>query len=109
MTINVCPAANVAAPAEIVWELLSEPKLYDIWWSAHTRRIVPEGPAAPGQVVYGQVVVPGKRWDVTLTVETVDPERHRVQLLVTLPLGLVNHATITCAPIDASTSRLQFG
>ena len=42
MGFTICPAAVVAAPVESVWELLSEPTLYDVWWDACTERIVPE-------------------------------------------------------------------
>jgi uncharacterized protein YndB with AHSA1/START domain len=109
MGFNVCPVAVVAAPVESVWELLSEPTLYDQWWDARTERIVPEGPAAPGQVVYAKTSAFGRTWDVTLRVEAVDPAKHQVRLRVALPLGVVNHATISATPIDATSSRVQFG
>ena len=86
MGLTVCPAAVVAAPVESVWELLSEPTLYDVWWDARTERIVPEGKAAPGQ-----------------------PDKHQIQLHVTLPPGTVNETTITCTAIDTASCRVQFG
>ncbi len=52
MGLNVCPAAVVAAPVENVWKLLTEPALRDEWWDARTDRVVPEGSAAPGQVIH---------------------------------------------------------
>ena len=109
MGLTVCPAAVVAAPVESVWELLSEPTLYDTWWDAHTERIVPEGKAAPGQVLYAHTSALGRTWRVTLRVAAVNPEQHQVQLHVTLPLGIVNHATITCTALDASSCRVQYG
>ena len=109
MGLTVCPTAVVATPVENVWELLSEPAHYDEWWDAHTERIVPEGKAAPGQVVYAKTSAIGKTWDVTLTVKMVDPEKHRVQIDAALPLGTINHATITCTAIDAASCRVQFG
>lgn len=109
MAFTVCPAAVVAAPVESVWELLSEPKLYDEWWDARTERIEPDGKATPGQVVYATTSAFGRTWDVTLKVEAVHPEQHQVELRVALPLGVVNHATVTAAPIDAISSRVQFG
>jgi hypothetical protein len=109
MGLAVCPAAIVAAPVESVWELLSEPTLYDEWWDAHTERIVPEGKAAPGQVLYAKTSALGRKWDVTLRFEMVNPEQHQIQLHVTLPLGIVNHATITCTALDTASCRVQYG
>lgn len=109
MGFTICPAAVVAAPVESVWALLSEPARYDEWWDARTERIVPEGNAAPGQVVYAKTSALGRKWDVTLRVVRVNPEQHQIQLHVTLPLGMVNHATITCSAIDAASCRVQYG
>jgi hypothetical protein len=109
MGITICPVTMVAAPVASVWELLAEPTLYDVWWDARTQRIVPEGNAAPGQVIYAHASGFGRKWPVTLRVERIDPVQHQLQLQVALPLGLVNHATITCTPIDATSCRLQFG
>ena len=109
MGFTVCPAAVVAAPVECVWELLAEPALYDQWWDARMERIVPDGKAAPGQMLYGKTAALGRKWDVTLRVEQVNPEKHQIQLHVTLPLGTINHATITGTAIDATSSRVAFG
>lgn len=109
MSLTVCPAALVAAPVECVWELLAEPALFDEWWDAHTDRIVPEGKAVPGQVLYAKTAALGRKWDVTLRVEAVRPEKHQIQLLATLPFGIVNDLTIACAPLDAVSCRVQYG
>lgn len=109
MAVTVCPVAVVAAPVESVWELLSEPTLYDEWWDMRTERIVPEGKASPGQVLYGHTSGLGRTWDVSIKVEMVDTEKHRVQFLASLPLGTTNHATITGTPVDTTSCRVQFG
>jgi len=109
MGVSVCPVANVQAPVESVWELLSEPKLFDEWWDAHTERIVPEGKASPGQTLYGTTHGLGKKWDVVLKIEGVNPEKHRLQFDATLPLGVANHGTITGTPIDPTSCRVTFG
>ncbi len=36
MAFSTCPIAVVKAPAERVWNLLSEPVNYDQWWDAQT-------------------------------------------------------------------------
>lgn len=109
MGFNICPAAIVAAPVESVWELLSEPTLYDEWWDAHMERIVPEGKASPGQMLYATTSGLGRKWSVTLRVETVNPEKHQIQLHVPLLLGIVNNATITCTALDTTSCRVQYG
>jgi Polyketide cyclase / dehydrase and lipid transport len=109
MGFTLCPAAVVAAPVESVWELLSEPTLYDAWWDAHMERIVPEGKASPGQMLYAKTSALGRKWDVTLRVEMVDPEKHQIQLRITLPLGTINHQTTTCTALDTASCRVQFG
>jgi len=109
MGFTLCPAAVVAAPVESVWELLSEPTLYDVWWDACSERIVPEGKASPGQMLYAKTSGLGRKWDVTLRVEMVNPEKHQIQLHVTLPLGTVNETIITCTAIDTASCRVQFG
>ena len=109
MGFTLCPSAVVEAPVESVWELLSEPALYQEWSDIRTDRIVPEGKASPGQVLYGKTSGLGRTWDVTIRVERVNPEKHRVQLLATLPLGVVNHVTITGTPIDSASCRVQYG
>ena len=109
MGFTLCPATVVAAPIESVWELLSEPTLYDEWWDAHMELIVPEGKISPGQVLYAKTSALGRKWDVTLRVEMVEPEKHQIQLHVTLPLGIVNHETITCTALDATSCRVQYG
>ena len=109
MSFTLCPAAVVAAPVESVWEMLYEPGLYDKWWDASMERIVPEGKASPGQVLYAKTWALGRKWDVTLKIEMVNPEKHQIQLHVTLPLGIINHETITCTAIDSTSCRVQYG
>ena len=109
MGLTICPTAIVAAPVESVWELLSEPTLYDQWWDARMERIVPEGKASPGQMLSATTSALGRKWDVTLKVEAVNPEKHQIQLHVTLPLGIVNDATITGTAIGTASCRVQYG
>ena len=109
MGFNLCPATTVAAPLESVWELLGNPANYDEWWDARTERIVPEGQTSPGQILYAKTPAFGRQWDVTLKIEQVKPEKHQIQMLIALPLGVVNHVTISCATIDATSCRVQFG
>jgi hypothetical protein len=36
-------------------------------------------------------------------------QHNQIQLHVTLPLGIVNHATITCTALDTASCRVQYG
>ncbi len=109
MVVSVCPVANVAAPIEDVWELLAIPANYDKWWDAQLVRSDPEGPATPGQISYATTRAFGKQWDVSFVITSINPERYQIQFNVTLPLGIIDHATFTCTPVDAASCRVQFG
>ncbi len=105
MSISVCPAAVVAAPVEVVWEMLSEPALRDEWWDARTERVVPEGKASAGQVIYLKNAL-GRHG--TLKIETVDPQKHQIHWVLS-GLGVTNDQTTTCAALDPVSCRVQFG
>ncbi len=109
MVVSVCPVANVAAPVEVVWELLAQPSNYDGWWDAHLERSVPEGPATPGQINYATTRAFGKQWDVTLVINNIQPAKHQIQIDASLPCGVIDHATFTCTPMDSVSCRVQFG
>ena len=59
-----------------------------MWWDAETHSIIPEGPAQPGQQIVAQTVALGKRWDVHITVRAATPEKHQLELVTRLPLGI---------------------
>ena len=105
MGLSICPAAVVAAPVEIVWELLSDPVLRDTWWRVRTERVVPEGKASAGQVIYLKNPL-GRRG--TLKVESVDPDKHQIHWLLS-GMGVINDQTTTCTALDAASCRVQFG
>ncbi len=108
MGITVCPAAVVAAPVEIVWELLCDPKLRDEWWDTHTERVVPEGKASPSQVIYLVSSAWGRQVHGTLTIEAVDPVKHQIHWRLSA-MGVINDQTTTCTALDAASCRIQYG
>jgi hypothetical protein len=109
MVVNVCPAAVVAAPVENVWALLMQPETYDQWWDFHAEAVTPPGPAAPGQAVSGWSKALNRKWPVSITIETINAQKHQMLLRTTLPLGIVVHNQISCVPLDAASCRVQFG
>lgn len=109
MSIDTCPADFINASVEKVWALLAHPSRYDGWWDAHTTHIDPEGPAVAGQTIHGWTRGLGKRWPVRVQIEAVVADRHQIRFRSWLPLGIsaINH--ISCAAIDMSRCRVQYG
>lgn len=109
MTLTVCPAAIVAAPVEVVWEILTQPAYYSTWADAQLQRIEPDGPAVVGQTIHFTSKALARKWPLVFTIEKVDPAKHQLGLHAHFPLGLQIRPHISCTPIDATTSRLQYG
>jgi hypothetical protein len=109
MSIFICPIANIEAPLERVWNFLSEPANYSLWWDADTRSILPAGPARPGQKIMAKSSAFGKQWEVNILVEGVDEKKHQLHLKTMLPLGIMVFNHITCIPINNATTQVTFG
>ncbi len=109
MSFSTCPLATVNAPVERVWALLEDPAQFGVWWEAKTRSIVPPGPAQPGQEIYAQLGWLPRRWDLHITVQSVAPEKHQLDLHTRLPFGITVYNHITCAGLDDRHTRLSFG
>ncbi|HEY8812492.1 MAG TPA: SRPBCC family protein [Candidatus Dormibacteraeota bacterium] len=107
--ISVCPAGVVNAPVDRVWAVLLDSEHYGEWADARFTRFDPPGPALPGQVMEADTRELGLTFKVRLRIETIDPARREVAFDVALPFGVKERTTITCAPIDERTTRLQFG
>ena len=108
MSLNVCPAAIVAAPVEVVWEM-AQPANFSKWIDGQVERIEPAGPLTIGQTIYIMATAIGRRWQTTLTVEEVQAERHQIGMYGVFPFGLRIHEHISCVAVDAVTSRVQYG
>jgi hypothetical protein len=111
MGLTVCPSAVVMAPVEVVWENLVQWERYSEWFSAdlQVERSEPEGPATVGQSIYFVGKALGRTWHFTFKVEEVNPDKHQLGLYAYFPLGLQMKPHISCAPIDATTCRVQYG
>ena len=108
MTVSVCPMDEVNASVDEVWSLLDDPARFDAWWDARMLAATPPGPLAPGQHIMARAKgpFPARVWcDVT----AVDPAKHRIQMTVRLPFGIVDHFTLTVTAIDADRCFVQFG
>jgi hypothetical protein len=109
MSFSTCPIDTVDAPVERVWQLLANPSAYALWWDARTRSILPPGPAQPGQLILADTNPPVRGWQIRITVRAVNPEKHSLDLLTRLPLGITVHNHITCNSLDPLHTRLSFG
>lgn len=109
MSFTVCPAANVAAPVEVVWEHLVEWERYADWADVQVERCEPEGPATADQTISFMGKALGRTWHFLFKVEAVNHERHQLDLHVFFPFGLQEKPHIACAPIDATTCHVQYG
>jgi len=101
----------VAAPIEVVWENLVQWERYSEWFdrSIKAERIEPEGPATVGQTISFGGKVLGRTLHFTFKVEEVNPEKHQIGLHAYFPLGLQMKPHISCAPLNATTCRVQYG
>src|SRR5262245_63760109 len=108
MTVSVCPGDEVNASADEVWSLLADPARLDVWWDARVRTATPPGPLAPGQHIEARAkgVFPAR---VTLDVTAVDAATRRLQMTARLPFGVVDHATLTIAPLAPDRCFVRFG
>lgn len=109
MSLTVCPADTVAAPVEVVWEILIQPASYATWADAQLQKVEPPGPAVVGQTISLTSKALGRTWPVHFTVEKVDSEKHQLGLYAVLPLGLRMRPHISCSAVDTTTCLVRYG
>ena len=109
MTLSVCPAATIAAPIERVWALLTDPHQVGAWSDARLEEAVPDGPVQVHQRLRFSAAALGKRWPVVMTVTGDAPERHSLDLDITLPFGIVHHEHISVVSVGEDTTHVQYG
>jgi polyketide cyclase/dehydrase/lipid transport protein len=108
MSLHVCPIAHVRAPVKRVWGLLYQPANFAEWWDAKTKSIEPKGPAQAGQRIHATSMELGLRWNVDVLVEQVDEANHSLDLMTTLPLGIILFNHIMCKELDAWSCQVSF-
>ena len=105
MSVNVCPIAIINAPLERVWNFLSEPANYDLWWDAKTQSILPEGHAQAGQRVHAKA----GGFNIFLTVDAVDESKHKIDFTTKFPFGITGFNHLTCSALTHATTQVSFG
>ncbi len=109
MSLRVCPIAHVRAPVRKVWSFLSQPANYALWWDANTQSIVPKGSAQIGQQIRATSRAFGILWSVSVLVESVDAPHYTLDLMTSLPLGIIVFNHITCRELDPWSCQVSFG
>ncbi len=110
-TLSVCPVEEIAAPVGEVWSLLVNPGKLDLWWDAKVQSVRPIGPMVPGQLIDAvpRGLFKNLHIGFGLAVKEVDHAQHRLSLVASFPLGITDHATISCTSLGASRCRVSFG
>lgn len=109
MRLTTCPTATIGAPVALVWRLLTDPAAIGRWSGAALVAASPPGPAAAGQRIEFAAPAGPARAPVIFHVREVDDAAHRMRVDVYLPLGIVNHETITCASVSPAETFVSFG
>lgn len=109
MTVNVCPADRVEAPADVVWALLADPAGYERFWDFTVQSLDPPGPATAGQRFVGWSRALFRRWRFEGEILEVDPPRRQIRFRTILPFGVTGDNRIACTPIDARSCMLRYG
>jgi hypothetical protein len=97
----------VQAPQEMVWRLLTTPASYTAWADVELLRAEPPGAAVAGQRIFLRTRALGRWWAVGFEVGAVDAPSS-LELMVHLPLGIINHEHITLLPLSARQTRVGF-
>ena len=103
MAIQTCPTDIVAAPAERIWKLLTQPTELAAWAGA---RLI--GRPAHTLVAGDRLVLaPGFGMRVILEVLAMEPLR-QLTLDAHFPFGVVNHEVLQILPMGTGGCRVTF-
>ena len=108
LVVNVCPAAVSKAAPDRIWNILVDPERVHDWNDARFVKANPPGLMKPGQVIDLTADGFGRRWPVRFDVRDVDPQKRWIDIVVDLPLGLVNHEHITLTETPQGGTVVRF-
>ncbi len=109
MSLSACPVAVAKAPAQTIWDLLSNPAGYTAWTDAIVDRLVPEGAARAGQHVIGHTALASLKLPVRIEVLAADGSKRTLDLRTQLPLGITVHNHIAVVELQRDTCQVSFG
>ena len=108
MIVNVCPAATSKAPPDRFWEIVVDPKAYELWADAQFVSSQPPGPVTAGTVL--KMIAPGfgREWPVRLEITGLDANRRWIDIVVQLPFGIANHEHLTLTEMPDGGTLIRF-
>lgn len=108
MIVNVCPAAVSKAPPDRIWTVLTDPARIHEWNDASFVSANPPGVMTAGQVINLTAPGFGRSWPVRFDVRDVDLQMRWLDVVVHLPLGIVNHERITLTETKEGGTLARF-
>lgn len=108
MALSVCPAAVVAAPLELTWEIAQTPH-FNEWIDGRVVKMEPEGAMVVGQTLELTSAALGRNWRSTFVVREMKPEKHQFAVDAYFPFGIIVHEHISLTRVDAVSCRVQYG
>jgi len=100
--MEVCPTELVQAPAERIWQLLTEPRELAQW----TGTKLAQGPARALRAG-DLLVLRAGGMHISFEVLDAQPPQH-ARLYIQLPFGVVNHEQVQITPAGSDACRVTF-
>jgi ligand-binding SRPBCC domain-containing protein len=86
-----------------------DPRRGTEWSTARSESARPEGLLHAGQRVYFSSRAFGRHWRAITTVTRVTPERHSVDVDVSVPFEIINHEHLSLMSLPDGRTQVQFG
>jgi uncharacterized protein YndB with AHSA1/START domain len=100
--MEVCPTEVIHAPAQQVWDLLTDPRRLAQWSAAKLDK-GPERSVRAGD----RFILRKHGMRIGFQVLDVNPPR-RLTLFIRLPFGIVNHEQVRLAVLSTTACRVTF-
>ncbi len=107
LVVNVCPTQVANAPADVVWQVLTDTERYGDWIDTEVGRVDPVGPATPGQRVDLARSALGLRFTATIDIGRIDPDRRWIDMVARTFL-FVNREHITLSAVGDGRTLVRF-
>jgi hypothetical protein len=103
-----CPTEVVAAPIEVVWDLLSHPEGWGGFYDLRILSAEPAGRAVVGQRIAAETGPRLLHLKVSLEFVSIDAASHRLGVRVLLPFGLAVLEDLECRRLSADKCRVNY-
>jgi hypothetical protein len=103
-----CPTEVIAAPIEVVWDLVTHPEGWGRFYDIRILSVEPAGRAALGQRITAETGPVFLHLKVLLEFVSIDESHHRIGVSVRLPFGLSVVEDMECGRISADKCRVNY-